>query len=57
MQSNKTVFHDLNIVTSDKYYVQMLILTKHTICESLMKIQYFRHEKSTTMYENTLKMQ
>ena len=28
---------------------------RHTICESLVKIQYFRHEYSSIMDENTQK--
>ena len=27
----------------------------HTICESLVKIKYFRHECSSIMYENSQK--
>ena len=34
----------------------MCTLIKHTICESLVKMQYFRHEWSSKMYENTQKI-
>ena len=31
------------------------VLFRYTICEILVKIQYFRHENSSTMYANTQK--
>ena len=37
------------------WYTKIWIFIKRTIWEGLVKIQYFRHEYSSIMYENTQK--
>ena len=49
-QSNRRIYQNQHICHFD--------VTKfmYTICESLVRIQYFKHECSSIMYENTQKM-
>ena len=38
-----------------RWYTKICTLIRHTICESLVKMQYFRQEWSSILYENTQK--
>ena len=53
---NQKDFHNFQLHLAC-WHTKMFTLIRYTICESLMKIQQFRHEWSSKMYENTQKMQ
>ena len=54
MQLNRRIFHNLQSHLAC-WHIKMCTSIKHTICESLMKIQHFRHECSSFMDVNTKK--
>ena len=49
---NQRTYHNLQSHLT-YCYAKMFALITQTICESLVEIQQFRHEKSLIMYENT----
>ena len=56
MQLNQRTFHNL-LLHLECWHTKMCTLIRYTICDSVVKIQYFRHECSSIKYENTKKTQ
>ena len=53
-QLNQNAFHNLQSHLAYRY-IKLCTLIRHTICESLVEIQQFRHKCSSIMYENSFK--